>query len=112
MPPIAEPKRIPTRFGSKPFRPASSSASRAAPSASRTLRSSFRASFAEATDVGSKPFTSPAIRTGYSDASKARDPVDAALARDRGAPRRGRVEPERRDRADARDRDALHRREP
>ncbi len=63
-PPIAEPKMIPTRVGSKPFRPASASASRPAATPSSTFRSSFRASFGETTCVGSKPFTSPATRTG------------------------------------------------
>src|SRR5437867_8010754 len=70
-PPIAEPKMIPTRFGSKPFRFASAIASRAAPSASRTLRSSFRASLGDATWSGSKSFTSAATRTLKSLASNA-----------------------------------------
>ena len=71
-PPIAEPKTIPTRAGSKPFRRASSTASFAAPSASRTLRSSLRTSFGEATPLGSKSFTSAAIRTGKPLASNER----------------------------------------
>ena len=70
-PPIAEPTTTPTRAGSTPLRPPSRQASCAAPSASRTFRSIRRASFAGATVVGSKPFTSPAIRTGYSLASNA-----------------------------------------
>ena len=37
-----------------------------------------------------------------------RDPADAALARERGAPRRRRIEPERRDTADAGDGDTFH----
>src|SRR5215831_9301805 len=71
-PPIAVPKTIPTRVGSKPLRPASPIASRAAPSASRTLRSSLRTSFGDATWVGSKSFTSAAIRTGSPVASNER----------------------------------------
>ena len=62
---------IPTRVGSKPLSPESVSASRAAPSANSTLRSSLRASFADATAVGSKPLTSPAIRTGRPSVSNA-----------------------------------------
>ena len=64
IPPIAEPKTIPTRAGSNPFRPESACASFAAASASRTLRSSLRTSFGEATLAGSKSLTSAAIRTG------------------------------------------------
>src|SRR5919204_6036190 len=71
-PPIAEPKTIPTRAGSKPSRRASSTASRAARSASKTLRSSFRTSRGDATSLGSKSFTSAAIRTGKPLASKER----------------------------------------
>ena len=70
IPPIADPKTIPTRSGSKPSRPASSRASRAAASASSTLRSSLRASFADAAVSGSNPLTSAAIRTGKPLASK------------------------------------------
>src|SRR5580765_7718430 len=70
-PPIAEPKMIPTRDGSNPFRPASSRASRPAATPSRTFRSSFRASFGETTCVGSNPFTSAATRTGRPSVSKA-----------------------------------------
>ena len=55
---------IPTRDGSNPFSPASARASRPAATPSRTLRSSFRASFGETTCVGSNPFTSAATRTG------------------------------------------------
>ena len=62
---------MPTRAGSTPLRPPSRQASCAAPSASRTLRSIRRPSFGGATEAGSKPFTSPAIRTGNSLASKA-----------------------------------------
>ena len=71
-PPIAEPKTIPTRCGSKPFRPESASASFAAPSASTTLRSSRRSSFGCASPAGSKSLTSAAMRTGSPSASKAR----------------------------------------
>ena len=63
-PPMAVPKTIPTLVGSKPFRPASAIASRAAPRASSTFRSSLRTSFGEATRVASKSFTSAATRTG------------------------------------------------
>ena len=63
-PPIAEPKTIPVRAGSKPLSRASSTASFAAASASRTFRSSLRTSFGDATPLGSKSFTSAAIRTG------------------------------------------------
>ena len=72
-PPMAEPRRMPTRAGSyAPSRPASATASRAAASASRTLRSSFRTSFGEATALGSKSFTSAAMRTGNPLASNER----------------------------------------
>src|SRR4051812_36469791 len=71
-PPIAEPKTIPTRYGSKPFRPASATASLAAPSASTTLRSNRRSSFGGASPAGSKSFTSAATRTGNPSASNAR----------------------------------------
>ena len=71
-PPIAEPNTIPTRIGSKPFRPASAIASLAAPSASTTLRSSRRRSFGPARPVGSKSLTSAAIRTGSPSGSNAR----------------------------------------
>src|SRR4051812_14932676 len=71
-PPIAEPKTIPTRCGSNPFRPESASASLAAPSASTTFRSSRRNSFGFASPAGSKSFTSAATRTGSPPASKAR----------------------------------------
>jgi hypothetical protein len=71
-PPIAEPKTTPTRAGSKPFNPASSIASLAAPRASSTLRSSRRASLGGATEPGSKSFTSAAMRTGNPLASKER----------------------------------------
>ena len=62
---------MPTRAGSTPFSPPSRHASWAAPSASRTLRSIRRPSLGGATVAGSNPFTSPAIRTGNSLASKA-----------------------------------------
>ena len=99
-PPIAEPTTIPTRAGSRPFdRPLSRHASCAAPSASRTLRSIRRASFArrdrrrvEALHLARDPHRELAR-------VEALDEVDAALARDRGAPGRGRVEADRRDRA-------------
>ena len=71
-PPIAVPKRIPTRSGEyTPSTPESATASRAAPSERRTFRSSLRASLGPATWLGSKSFTSAAIRTGNSLASKA-----------------------------------------
>ena len=70
MPPIAEPTRMPTRAGSNSSIPASSQASCAAATASRTLRSIRRASLAGISAEGSKPRTSPAIRTGNSLASK------------------------------------------
>src|SRR6476619_7772579 len=70
-PPIAEPKMIPSRDGSNPFRPASSRASRPAATPCRTFRSSFRASFGETTCVGSNPFTSAATRTGRPSVSNA-----------------------------------------
>ena len=68
-----------------------------------------RASFGGATAAGSKPLTSPAIRTGNSLASNALDEVDPALAGDRRAPGRGRVEPDRGDRAEPGDGDPPHR---
>src|SRR5215212_10636023 len=71
-PPIAEPKTIPTRCGSRPFSPESAIASFAAPSARTTLRSSRRSSFGGASPAGSKPLTSAATRTGNPSASKAR----------------------------------------
>ena len=107
-PPIAEPKTIPTRSGSKPFRPASSRASRAAASASSTLRSSLRTSFGDATgrvevlDLGGDPDRKVARVEGA-------DPVDAALARARRPPRGRHVVAERRDRAEPRDGDPPHR---
>ena len=63
-PPIAEPKTTPTRDGSNPFSAASSLASTAAASASRTFRSSRRASFVLTSPAGSKSLTSAATRTG------------------------------------------------
>ena len=70
-PPIAEPNAMPTRFGSYcESSPASSSACRPASTASKTLRSSRRASFGETISGGSKPLTSAATRTGNSLASK------------------------------------------
>ncbi len=80
----------------------------AAASASRTLRSMRRASLAPATATGSKPLTSPATRIGMSLASNC---VISAMP---GAPREQRLpglvgrEADRRDAADARDRDPLH----
>ena len=70
-PPIAEPNTIPTRVGSKPFSPASATASLAEATANCTFRSSLRASLAEMTVVGSKPLTSAAIRTGKPSVSNA-----------------------------------------
>src|SRR3954470_16396790 len=71
-PPIAEPKTIPTRYGSKPFRPESATASFAAPRARTTLRSKRRSSFGGASPSGSKSLTSAAMRTGRPSASNAR----------------------------------------
>ena len=71
-PPIAVPNTIPTRIGSKPFRPASPIASFAAARERSTLRSSFRTSFGEATVAGSKSLTSAPTRTGKSLASNDR----------------------------------------
>ena len=71
-PPIAEPKMMPTRAGSNPFRPASVSASRPAATPRSTFRSSLRTSFGEATWVGSKSLTSAATRTGSPVVSKDR----------------------------------------
>ena len=103
---------IPTRDGSNPFSPASASASRPAATPSRTFRSSFRASFGDTTCVGSNPFTSAATRTGRPSVSNVEiqsiplSPASAARQVE------GDVEPERRDRADAGDGDALHRAKP
>ena len=113
IPPIAVPNRIPTRSGAyAPSSFASATASCAAPSARRTFRSSRRASFGEATvrrvevlHLGSDAHRELArVERG--------DPVDAALARDRGAPRRRRVAADRRHRAKPRDHDSLHSPEP
>src|SRR6266542_389093 len=73
-PPIAVPKRMPTRIESYPASSsaASSTPSRAAASDNSTLRSSLRTFFGDATVVGSKSFTSAAIRTGNSLASNER----------------------------------------
>ena len=71
IPPIADPTRIPARARSTSSSPASSHASCAAATASRTFRSMRRASLAGIKSPISKPVTSAAIRTGYSDASKA-----------------------------------------
>src|SRR6266508_6296351 len=82
-PPIAEPTTMPTRAGSKPFSFASSLASTAAASASRTLRSSRRAAFVETSPLGSKSLTSAATRTGNPLASKERMksiPLSPAIA--------------------------------
>ncbi len=70
-PPIAEPKTIPTRVGSKPLSPASATASFADATANCTFRSNLRASLAETTVVGSNPLTSAAIRTGNPSVSNA-----------------------------------------
>ncbi len=69
-PPIAEPTSTPIRSRSKPERSASSTASRAAVIASRTLRSSRRASLGDATTDGSKSGTSPTTVIGRSPGSK------------------------------------------
>ena len=86
-----------------PSSAASATASRAAASASRTFRSSLRASLCEATVLGSKPFTSAAIRTAWLARVVGADEVDAAPALDRGAPGRRRVVADRRHRAEPRD---------
>ena len=72
-----------SRSGPRPRAPPAPRAS-----ASRTLRSSLRASFGETTVGGSKSFTSAAIRTGKLARVERADEVDAALARDGGLPRR------------------------
>ena len=96
-----------TRSGRRP-----SSASRPAATPSSTLRSSFRASFGrddlarvEALHLGGDPHRQAV-------GVERRDPVDAALAGERRAPGRRRIEPERGDGPDAGDGDALHRRQP
>ena len=72
-PPIAVPKRIPTRAGLvDAVEPRVGDRLRPAASASRTLRSSLRTSFGEATALGSKSFTSAAMRTGKPLGSKER----------------------------------------
>ena len=68
---MADPTTTPVRSGSSLSMPASATASSAAATANSTPRSMRRASLREATDSGSKPRTSPAIRTGWSDGSKA-----------------------------------------
>ena len=84
-PPIAEPKMIPTRVGSKPFRPASASASRRRGDAEQDValelarllrRDDLRR--VEALHLAGDPHGQPVGVEG-------RDPVDAALAGDRGA---------------------------
>ena len=89
--------------------PRVSFASTAAASASRTFRSSRRASFAltrplgvEVLDLGGDPDRELARVERF-------DEVDAALARDGGAPGRGRVVAERRDCSQTRDGDSSHR---
>ena len=110
MPPIAEPKRIPTRSGRSARRaPASSTASCAAASASSTFRSSRRASFGGTTRASSKSLTSAAMRTGKPLASKARMksmPLRPATADSHVD---GASLPTGRDRSHARDDDAAHR---
>ena len=69
-PPIADPTSTPIRSRSNPDRSASSTASRAAVIASRTLRSSRRASLGDATTDGSKSGTSPTTVIGRSPGSK------------------------------------------
>ena len=107
-PPIAEPKTIPTRIGSKPFRPESASASFAAPSASRTLRSKRRSSLGPARPVGSKSLTSAAIRTGRPSASNARIQSIPLCPATAASPGRARVVPDRRDRPEPSYRYAPH----
>ena len=88
--------------------PASASASCAAASANRTLRSIRRASFGGASPVGSKSFTSAAMRTGNPLASNAWMKSIPLSPGERRLPGRRRVVAERRDRAEPGDRDASH----
>jgi hypothetical protein len=71
IPPMAEPTTTPVRSGSSASSPASAIASSVAATANSTPRSMRLASLREATNSGSKPRTSPAIRTGNGDGSKA-----------------------------------------
>src|SRR5690606_7258198 len=66
MPPAPEPMTTPTSLplDRSMTSPAWATASRAAATANWAKRSARRASFASITEVGSKPFTSPAMRTG------------------------------------------------
>jgi hypothetical protein len=70
-PPMAEPTTTPTRSGRVASRPASAAASSAAATASSTLRSMRLASLRDTARSGSKSRTSPAMRTGYGEGSKA-----------------------------------------
>ena len=108
-PPIAEPKTIPTRDGSNPFSPASASASLPAASAeehvalepARLLRRD-DVRHLEVLDLRRDAHGEPG---GVERA----DEVDAALARNGGAPRGRRVVAERRDGSEPGDGDAAHR---
>ncbi len=108
-PPIAEPKTTPTRAGIEAVqRSRPPSPRRRRRRASSTLRSSRRASFGftrpvgiEVLDLGGDPHRELARVERL-------DEVDAALARDRGAPRRRRVVAQRRDGTQTCDRDSPH----
>ena len=103
VPATAQPKVTPARsaIGSR-SRPASATASRAATIASCEKRAERWARFGPRCATGSKPFTSPAIRVGRRAGVEVGDRADAGLAGEQRAPGRGRVEADRRQRADAR----------
>ena len=88
MPPIAEPTRIPTRVGSMPSRPASSQASCAAATASRTLRSIRRASFAGTSVADLEPSHLGGDPHGVLGGVERLDPADSAPAGHRRVPGR------------------------
>ena len=108
IPPIAEPTRMPTRAGSNSCTPASAHASCAAATARRTFRSMRRASLDGTSADGSKPRTSPAIRTGNSLGVERLDEADAAAPGDRGLPGRGGIEADRGDGSEPGDDNAPH----
>ena len=107
-PPMAVPKSTPKRVGSSTTSAASSAAACAAASASRTLRSMRRASLAP----GDGDRVEALDLARHADRHVAR--VELRDLGDAGAPREQRLpglvgrEADRRDAADARDRDALH----
>ena len=108
-PPIAEPTRItPARAGSTPSTPASAHASRAAATASTTLRSSRRASFGPDDGLGLEPLHLGRDPYGIPARVERLDEVDAAPSCDSRVPGRLRVEPERGDGAEAGDGNATH----